>query len=341
MNTSTRNRSVMTLVRTFRATAIFLAMARVASADDGAQVAAVASGAVGHGAPAIGIDVEQRVRAELRAVITELVEAGAFGDQPSQQISLAVDAPAERVSNLGLLVDSANEHRDGLHVFGVTPGGGAERIGVRAGDVLVALNGRSLADNADAAKELRSSIDGVPNGGALAFDIRREGRALALSGALNSVYLPPMRLTIGNGTLLASSAGTSTTAATTTAGTPSDASGCGHISDFDMAPRQQKLHAARIISIDGVSPGPTGSTSFRVSAGAHSVKVAEAIESRYLSFNARVRSSNAYYKTLRIDVPPDTTVMVAARLNEDKRSEPKDGEFWDPVAWKQVAESCH
>jgi hypothetical protein len=289
------------------------------------------------------MDVEQRVRAELRAVMTELVEAGAFGNQPSRQISLAVDTPAERVNNLGLLVDSAREHRDGVHVFGVTPGGGAERMGVRAGDVLVAVNGRSLADNADAATSLRSGVDGVPDGGALAFDVRRDGRALSLSGALSSVDLPPMRLTVGSGTLVASNAGgaaTGTVAAGAAGAVPPVASGCGRISDFDSAPRQQQLHKAKIISIDGALPGPSGASSYRVAAGSHTVKVGEQIENRYLSFNDRARMANDDYKTLHIDVPADTTVLVAARLNEDKRSDPRNGGYWDPVAWKQIPEGC-
>jgi hypothetical protein len=337
MNSSNRH-PAQTRVRSACAAALLLALTGMASADGGAQVATLASGTIGQGVPAVGMDVEQRVRAELRAVMTELVETGAFGNQPSQQISLAVDTPAERVNNLGLLVDSAHEHHDGLHVFGVTPGGGAEHIGLRAGDVLVALNGRSLADNADAAKELRSQVDRIPDGGSLAFDLRRDGRALALAGALSSVYLPPMRLTVGNGSLLASNAGAAT--AGTTSAVPIEASGCGRISDFDSAPRQQKLHRAKIISIDGALPGPTGSTSYRVTAGSHTVKVGEQIENRYLSFNDRVRMANDDYKTLRIDVPADTTVLVAARLNEDKRNEPRNGAYWDPVAWKEIPEGC-
>lgn len=298
-----------------------------ARADDPTQLATVTT----HGAMTANGSVDQRVREQLRAVMTELVETGAFGNQSPQQISLAVDTPAERVSNLGLLVDSVHEYRDGLHVFGVTPGGGAERIGVRAGDVLVALNGNPLTDKSDAANELRRSIGALPDGSPLAFDILRDGRAVAMSGALSSVYLPPMRLMIGTGALLATNA----------ASDGSSTGGCGRITEFDVAPRQQHLHAAKIISIDGIAPGPTGSMSYRVKAGQHVLKVAEGIESRYLSFGGRMHSSGSVYKTLIVDVAPDMTVLIAARLNEDKRNEPKDGAFWDPVAWKQVAERCH
>ena len=46
------------------------------------------------------------------------------------------------------------------------------------------------------------------------------------------------------------------------------------------------------------------------------------------------------YKTLTIDVAPDTTYLVAARLNEDQRDNPANGAYWDPVVWKEVAETC-
>lgn len=331
----------LTLPRTLLACAVALSVGAAGSAraDTVAQLALSTSSAAAHRAASAGINVEQRLREELRVVMAGLIENGAFGDQPPQQISLDVDSPAQHVSDLGLLVDSARRDPDGLHVLAVTPGSSAERMGLRAGDVLVALNGASLASaEGGAAMTLRHTVDTLPNGSPLAFDARRDGHLQTVSGTLSSVYVPAMRLTVGNGTRLASNTNVAT--GTTIA---SQAQGCGRVSDFDTAPRQQHLHAARIISIDGVTPGPTGTKSFRVEAGTHTLKVAEDIESRYLGFGDRQRNSrlaSERYKTLTLDVAPDTTVLIAARLNEDKRDEPSDGVYWDPVAWKQVAEAC-
>ena len=327
--------------------ALLLCATGFARAEGAAQIAAASAAAARAGENA-GLGVEQRLREELRAVMTELIETGAFGDKSPQQISLDVDAPAQRVSNLGLLVDSSGTSRDGLHVLGVTPGGSAEHMGLRAGDVLVALNGTALTDGGSAAVTLRQAVDRLPSGGELAFEVRRDHQARSVSGAVNSVYLPPMRLSIGDGVALAaygpSSASTAgQTAAASPASPAAAAAGCGRISDFDVAPRQQQLHAAKIISIDGVTPGPTGATSYRVTVGQHVLKVAERIESRYLSFNDRQRNSGSsrdQYKSLTVDVAPDTTTLIAARLNDGKRNEWQGGAYWDAVAWKQTAESC-
>lgn len=282
--------------------------------------------------PAIGAEtpVEQRLREELRVLMTEMVQSGAFDGRPAREISLTVDTPAQRVSDLGLLVDSARDSRDGLHVLAVTPGGSGERMGLRGGDVLVALNGRPLTGG-DAAATLRGIVDSLPNGGALAFDVRHDGAARTVNGTLSVLELPPMRLTIG---------GTPTIAA----GDPAvpATGGCGRVSEFDVAPRQQGLHAAKILSIDGRSAGPTGSTSFRVPAGHHVLEVAEQVEPRYLAFNDRLRNAGpaSRRKRLEVDVSADTTLLVAARLNEDRRNEWRDGAYWDPVVWKTSAEPC-
>jgi hypothetical protein len=307
-----------------------LAVIGSARADASAPMAATAGAMLGTEAGA-SAGVEQRVRAELRAVMTELIESGAFGNAGATDIHLDIDTPAQQVSNLGVLVDSSRKDRDGVHVLAITPGGAAEKMGVRSGDVLVAVNGRSLAESESASALLRGTVEALPNGGELAFDVRRDSHLVSMSGTLSSIRLPAMRLTIGNGEQVA------------TAGGSSASGGCGRISDFDVAPRQQGLHAAKIIDIDGVAPGPQGSHSFRVAVGRHTVKLTELIDSRYLPFNDRLRNSGpsaSHYKTIEVEVAADTTSLIAARLDDEQRATWKDGAYWEPVAWKQISESC-
>lgn len=315
------------------ALAMLFTLAGSATAEEGTRTAA-SPGAPSGANPA----AEQRLREELRALVAELVESGAFGDRSAREISLAIDSPAQRVSNLGLLVDSAHEDGDGLRVLAVTPGGGAERMGLRAGDKLLALNGTRLAGVGGAAAILRRSVDELPNGSPLTFEAMRDGRVQTFSGKLSSVELPAMRLTLG-----ADAAKPATGIGSSAAEPPiAAAQGCGRVSDFDVAPRQQHLHGAKIMSIDGAVPGPGGSKSYQVSAGHHVLKIAEQIESRYLAFNDRLRNAGAgsRYKTLEVDVEPNTTLFVAARLDDAKRNDWRDGAYWEPVVWRTSAEAC-
>ncbi len=326
--------------RTLAAVVAGLAAAAGTTQAADEQVLTAASAAAIHGSAGAGLTVEQRLREELRVVVMDLIQSGAFGDTAPQQIALDIDAPSQKVSNLGLLVDSKDGGAEGLRVLAVTPGGNAERMGLRAGDTLLALNGTSLA-SPDAAATLRRTVDAMPDGGRLDFSVRRDGRVQTIGGAASSVVLPAMHLSIGNGTALASAEG-SPGQGGSYGNTAPASEGCGRISDFDVAPSGQRLHRATIISIDNVTPGPHGAKAYRVSAGTHVLKIGEQIPSRYFSFNDRQRNAQigGGYKTLTIDVAPDTTYFVAARLNEDQRDNPAHGAYWDPVVWKQVSESC-
>lgn len=344
MNISLRRCTLATAVAVLVGTTGF---ARAAGEE---QTASGVSAAAVHASAGAGLTVEQRLREELNVVMMDLIQSGAFGTTAPQQIAMDIDSPPQKVSNLGLLVDS-KDSADGLHVLAVTPGGNAERMGLRAGDVLLSLNGESLAE-ANGAASLRRTVDALPDGGRLDFSVRRDGRTQNMGGASASLYLPAMHLSIGSGTALASNAaagGSNAAPAGATAAQgsyssmPANASsGCGRISDFDVAPSGQRLHKATIIAIDNHTPGPFGAKAYQVPAGTHVLKVGEHIPSRYFSFNDRQRNAQVGggYKMLTVDVAPDTTYFVAARLNEDQRDNPAYGAYWDPVLWKQVPEDC-
>ncbi|QBB68916.1 PDZ domain-containing protein [Pseudolysobacter antarcticus] len=280
-------------------------------------------------------NAERALHEEMHRTLLRLAEAGALGNSP-ERLALDVSEPAQRSNNLGLLIDSSKATADGVHVLGITPGGSAERMGVRTGDLVTAVNSRSLQNlGVDAEQRplapgvLKNSVDQLKDGEPLQLAVRRDGKSLALNAPVHALYLPAMRLQLGAAALLTASAGGATEAT----------GGCGRISQFDVAPRQQNLHRAVIISIDGKLPGPQGQDAFQVPAGQHSVEVAEAIESRYLPFNDIARTSNRRYQKLSVDVAANTTYLIAARLIPDKRTDPK--AYWEPVMWKQNAETCN
>ncbi|HNR90824.1 MAG TPA: PDZ domain-containing protein [Dokdonella sp.] len=276
--------------------------------------------------------VEQQLRESLRVLLLDMVQAGAFGDTPAEQLELSIDSPRQRVGDLGLIVDSTAAPRagEGLRVLGTTPGGNGERIGLRAGDVIIAVNGLGLGSGPDAAARLREAVGDFSDGAAVEFDLRRDGRPTKAAGTLTGTWLPAMRLSVGAHALASSVDSRSDRGV-----------GCGRIVIFDTAPRQDGLHAATLNRIDGRTAGITGQTSFRLPVGRHELEIGERIDPRYLSFNDRLRNAGGVrYKTLVIDVGADTEYHVAVRLNQDRRNEWKDGAFWDPVVWREAAQPC-
>ncbi len=280
----------------------------------------------------------QRVREEMHQMLMRLATSGALGSHP-EQVALSIDEPEQRAVNLGLLVDATNatNARDGLRVLGATPGSTAEQLGVRAGDVLVAVNGRSLRElgaddhgRALAATTLRSDIESLPDGSSLQLDVVRSGTHLALNGSVQAVTLPAVRLGLG----------ATMPAVADQAGSPTNATGCGRISMQDLAPRQQSLYGALILTIDGNTPGPHTVKKFRVTAGTHEIEVAERIPTSSMGLGEIAAMRSNTLKKLTVTVAPNTTVLIAARFNQDRATRLKEGDYWDPVAWKEVAESC-
>jgi hypothetical protein len=284
---------------------------------------------------------EQRLRQDVQMMLSQLAASGAFGDHP-EQISLHLDQPAQRVMNLGVLVDSAGaDHaRDGLHVLGATPGSIAERLGLRPGDVIVSVNGTSLrglgADaegHALAASTLRWTVEALPDAAPLQLEVLRGGDPVALNAPVHSVYLPALHMELGAAAL----AGADSAA---DSGGAAAGSACGRISTWDVAPPSEHKYHANVILIDGVSPGPSGGETWRVNAGTHRLLVGEDIPIRQFGVGEIASLRRDTHKELTITVKPNTTARVAAQLNLDKTSDVLKGGYWEPVVWREVPESC-
>ena len=312
-------------------------------------LAMLIAGALSAAASAQSPEVEQRVREEVQLVLVRMIESGAFAGTSSDQIAFTLDEPAQRVTNLGLIVDSASADRarEGLRVLGVTPRSTAQRMGVRAGDVVTTVNGVSLAGlgadasgHAQAALTLRGTVDALPDGARLEFALVREGKPVSVNAPLASVTLPPIHLKVGRDELVADTGNAAMRERKPRdVGGAGDSSGCGYLNVFDVAPRQEKLYGMRLLSVDGHLPGPDGSSQYRVTAGRHELNIGELIDSRQLSFNSRQRERHSN-KTLVIDVAPNTTYYLAAKLNPDARAGWSDGSYWEPVAWRETPQEC-
>lgn len=280
---------------------------------------------------------EQRLRAGMQQLLLDMASKGELAAAPGAPLQFEINEPSREVDNLGVVIDGNDSRGPGLAIVAVTPGGAAARMGVRSGDRLIEVNSQSLGtpaagatDASQAVATLRSAIATVGDGGKLSLVVDRDGRRIESSGVLNRLRLPAVHLRVGDGLQVAS------------ASAAADRLGCGRISTFDVAPRQQNLHRAILIAIDGKAAGPNSSTSFRLSTGRHVLTVAEAIEPRYLSFNDRQRNSGgSSHKDIEVDVKADTTYFLAAKLNVDQTHVWKDGAYWQPALWKESNERCN
>ncbi|MET1162918.1 MAG: PDZ domain-containing protein [Pseudoxanthomonas sp.] len=221
---------------------------------------------------------------------------------------------------LGAVIDVRQPSPDGLTVLAITPGGAAERLGMRRGDRLRAINGHRLDGVAKPSTALASALR--ESNGVLRMEAMRDGKPLLLSGRADASNTPGR-------TKIAS---------------------CGYVSSSaGVVPRSQGVFRADITQIDGRSTPSPPAYRHRVQTGKHVLVVREFIDPNRLSAGQLFQISNMKkalcaraYKSLVIDVEPGISYRIGARLLRDKLDARniRENAYWEPVVWKQVPEAC-
>src|SRR5690606_38008852 len=135
-------------------------------------------------------------------------------------------------------------------------------------------------------------------------------------------------------------------ASATAAAAPGGGGGsCGRISLVGMPPRTQNVFPADLIFIDGESPKPIGGPAYRLPVGRHVLTVDERIDPRRLSMQIELDKQRRQlpregYKQLELVVEPDTTYRLGARFFPELRDRGLENEYWEPVIYAEVRESC-
>ena len=234
----------------------------------------------------------------------------------------ALQATATPVSaryELGAVVDVRQANRNGVTILAITPGGAADRIGLRAGDQLRSVNGRRLDNNPRPSSTLESALQ--EKNGALEIEAMRDGKILALSGRADAART-------------ASSA----------------ASACGYVTaQAGVVPRTQNIFRSEITQIDGKSTPLQPTYRHQVSAGRHVLVVREFIDqnrlnsAQILQIQKMKRFAFARaYKSIVVDVEPGMSYRIGARLLKDRLDTQsiRDNAYWEPVVWEKRPEAC-
>lgn len=229
---------------------------------------------------------------------------------------LKVERPPRRVYEIGAVVDAGD--RRGPLVLAVTPAGAAARMGLRPGDRLLSVNGRAFAGQREPALVLQQALEQAR--GDLRLRVVRDQKALSLAGQARAIDLPGYQLVIS----------------------AADA-GCARISTFDVAARSAGLYPAVLIAIDGRTPGPSASETFRVTPGRHVLTVGEKIAPA--EFNApenvqRAHGGRDRYRTLVLDAVAHQTYRLEAKLLRPRRASVASGAYWEPVVSGKTTERC-
>jgi membrane-associated protease RseP (regulator of RpoE activity) len=234
---------------------------------------------------------------------------------------LQAGAAAARVRyELGAVVDVRQASANGATILAITPGGAADRLGLRAGDKLRAVNGRRLDSAPKPSSTLESALQ--EGNGALRVEAVRNGKTLALSGRADAVD----------------------------PATQKGARSCGYVSTLaGVVPRSKGVFQAEITQIDGNSTPLQPTNRHRVKTGKRVLVVREFIDparlnSAQLQQIAKMKkfAMARAYKSLVVDVEPGVSYRIGARLLKDKLDTQsiRDNAYWEPVVWEKVPEAC-
>lgn len=274
--------------------------------------------------PAHVVSASEVLSEQFRDTLMRLAQSGQLDEQAEP---LVIERPAERVANLGLLVD--RDDRQGLLVLGTMPGGSAEAMGLRGGDRLLEANGIDLR-GAGAGERMRRLVELWDDEDELQISLLRDGREQSLSGPIQVFQLPSLRVELG-----------ATNAQTEERGVAG--STCARISTFPGASRSRSLFPVRVMAIEGRGAGDHRQDTFRIPVGQVTIRLAEQIDSSYFPPAVNTLRTRRGADTLHeyvLDAEPGVTYFLAAQLLRDRTERIVDGSYWRPVVWRQRAESC-
>ncbi len=123
--------------------------------------------------------LEQRLedaRQRLEAAAREVAELSAGSAGPGETLDFELLLPAPGRAVLGINLGSAETRGGGVKVISVSPGGPAAEAGVRAGDLIVAIDAKPVGTGRD----LVSAMKDVEPGQKVALDLRRDGKPVTV-----------------------------------------------------------------------------------------------------------------------------------------------------------------
>lgn len=118
-------------------------------------------------------EAQRRLEEAAREVAELSMQLHGPGFEQVQRIR--IDGPGRAM--LGINIGNAEPGTNGVRVVSVSPGGPAAEAGVKAGDLVVAMNGKGVASG----RELVGNMREVEPGQKVALELRRDGKPVKLS----------------------------------------------------------------------------------------------------------------------------------------------------------------
>ena len=247
----------------------------------------------------------------------------------------SIEVPAQQEANLGMVIDVENVEK-GYQVLSVTPGSLAEKINIRSGDKIVAINDVEVKDASDntALKQLQELTPGQQL--KLAFNSKGDVKEAVVE--MSGDYMPGIKLEIGSQSVVKLAALTNSDKIGTSDSVEkvdSESNACGQVSVFFRPPESKDIYPAYINAINDRNV-VRSRHSFRLPPGKHTIKIHELITDPFLRRSRGLQKA----KPIEIDVKPNMSYYLGAKFIRAKRSKVYKELYWEPVVWRTSERSC-
>lgn len=237
----------------------------------------------------------------------------------------SVEFPPQQMTNLGLILD-VDRSAEGYKVLSVTPGSTADKLAIKSGDKILAINDVKInkANNEKTISQLNQLVAGEQ----IKLALNTNGNYKELSTKIAGQYIPGVKLEIGSQALAKMD--------TKTAKISSAVKGCGQVTVFFDPPQAREIYPAVFNKI-GKNHGIRNWHSFRLPVGKHTIYLHEHIyDTKYLL--RRIGRQKA--KPIEIDVKANTSYHLGAKFIRANRFKTAKGRHWEPVVWKTSESNC-
>lgn len=125
---------------------------------------------------------------------------------------------------------------------------------------------------------------------------------------------------------------------------PAQDAACGYISASSKPPISEGVYEAEIRKIDGEDMPKRTRNRYRLPAGRHVIAIQERIADNPKGYTKLRKLGNKsvplVYKLMEIEIEPDTTYQIGAKLFPDRIDPDAPNDFWEPTVWRRTINVC-
>ena len=119
---------------------------------------------------------------------------------------------------------------------------------------------------------------------------------------------------------------------------------CGYVATNPKPPVAKGLYPVAIAQVDGNKVEGSNAGRIKLPTGPHKIGVLELIaddrRGRARLEELGIDAAPATLKFIEIDVQADGSYLLAAQLAEDRKDRATPADYWEPVVWRKLVDSC-